>query len=149
MQTGGVYQNMVDNNTMVYIAKFGKSKTWNNASLTKLSGAYIGKYDIDEHSLFQPLFSNLFIGEIMRMDATEFPLWQVALKHRFPGKLKMHLAFTAVAQIEDAKTNEQDIELGLMAFKNHLKVTLIGSRVETLALPNEFYMARVELRLAF
>ena len=149
MQTGGVYQNMKDNNTLVYIAKLGKSKTWKNASLTKISGAYIGKSNIDNNAIFQPLFSNLFIGEVMRMDAAEFPLWQAAIKHRFPGKLKMHIAFKAVAQIEDNKTTEQDIELGLMAFKNHLKITLIGSRIETLALPNEVYMARIEARLAF
>jgi hypothetical protein len=148
-QTGAVYQNMLNNNTIVYIAKFGKSKTWNNASNTKISGAYIGKSDIDNNSLFQPLFSNLFLGEIMRLDAAEFPLWQVALKHRFPGKLKFHIAVKTVGQIEDAEINEQDLELGIIALKNHLKVTLIGSRVESLLLPNEFYMARVEIRLAF
>ena len=148
-QTGSIYQNMLNNNTVVYIAKFGKSIIWNNASNTKISGAYIGKTNIDDDALFQPLFSNLFIGEIMRMDATEFPLWQAAIKHRFPGKLKLHVAVKAVAQLDNAKTNEQDIELGLMALKNHIKLTLIGSRVETLALPNEFYMARIEMRIAF
>ena len=149
LQIGSVYQNMLNNNSIVYIAKFGKNITWNNASNTKISGAYIGKSNIDENAIFQPLFSNLFIGEIMRMDATEFPLWQVAIKHRFPGKLKLHIAIKAVAQLENMKTNEQDIELGLMAFKNHIKLTLIGSRVETLALPKEFYMARIEMRVAF
>ena len=151
MQTGAVYQNMLHNNAVVYIAKFGKSKTWGNASNTKLSGAVIGKHDIDQNALFQPLFSNLFIGEIMRMDATEFPLWQVAIKHRFPGKMKFHIAFKSVTQIEDARTNEQDVEFGFLALKKHLKLTLIGSRVESQAIgiDNEFYMARVELRLAF
>ena len=149
MQASSIYQNMQNNNSFVYIAKIGKSKIWENASNTKLSGAYIGKVNIDDNALFQPLFSNLFIGEIMRMDATEFPLWQVALKHRFPGKLKMHVAVKAVAQTDNNKTNEQDIEFGLMAFKNHIKLTLIGSRVETLALPEDFYMARLEMRVAF
>ena len=149
LQTGGIYQNMKDNNSIVYIAKVAKSKSWDNASLTKISGAFIGKTNIDDNAVFQPLFSNLFIGEVMRMDATEFPLWQAMVKHRFPGKLKMHVAFKTVAQIEDAKTNEQDVEFGMLAFKNHLKVTLIGSRIKTLLLPNEFYMARLEMRLAF
>ncbi len=149
IQTGGIYQNMLHQNTFVYIAKFGKSRTWDNASLTKISGAYIGKVDIDNNATFQPLFSNLFIGEIMRMDAAQFPLWQAMIKHRFPGKRKFHIAAKFVGQIEDAETNEQDLELGLMAFKNHLKVTFIGSHVQTLALPNDFMMFRVEMRLAF
>ncbi len=148
-QTGGVYQNMKNNNTFVYIAKFAKSHTWKNASNTKISGAYIGKADIDDNAIFQPLFSNLFLGEIMRMDAPDFPLWQGAIKHRFSGKLKFHLAFKAVGQTEQPKTNEQDIEAGVLLFKNHLKITLVGSRVQTNNLPNEFYTARVEMRLAF
>ena len=148
-QAGGVYQNMNENNTLVYIAKLGKNMSWDNGHNTKFSASFIGKYDFDDDAIFQPLFSNLFIGEVIRMDATDFPLWQAAIKHRFPGKLKFHVAVKAVSQIEDAKTNEQDIEVGLLALRKHLKVTLIGSRVETELLPNEFYMARLELRLAF
>jgi len=148
-QAGPVYQNMKNNNTLIYIAKFGKSKTWSNASNTKISGAFIGKYNIDQNAIFQPLFSNLFLGEIMRMDAADFPLWQAAIKHRFPGKLNLHIAVKTVAQIEDPKTNEQNIELGIITLKKHLKVTLVTSRVETQYLPTQFYTARLEMRLAF
>jgi hypothetical protein len=104
--------------------KFGKTKTWGNASNTRISGAFIGKYDIDKDAIFQPLFSNLFLGEIMRLDAPDFPLWQAAIKHRFAGKLKIHLAIKAVSQINDPLTNEQNLEFGIIPFKNHLKVTL-------------------------
>jgi len=148
-QMGGVYQNMKANNTFVYIFKLGKNMSWDNGSNTKLNASFIGKYNIDDNAIFQPLFSNLFIGEVMRMDAADFPLWQTAIKHRFAGKLKLHIALKAVAQIEDTKTNEQDIEIGMLALKKHLKITLIGSRVDTRLLPNEFYMARAEFRLAF
>ena len=149
MQTGAVYQNMLNNNALVYIAKLGKSQSWNNGSLTKISGAYIGKYNIDDNAIFQPLFSNLFIGEVVRMDAPNFPLWQAAVKHRFPGKMKFHIAIKAVGELENAKTNEQDIEFGFLAFKKHLKATIIGSRIESLAFDNDVIMARIELRLAF
>ncbi len=149
MQTGAVYQNMLNNNTLVYIAKVGKSQSWNNASLTKISGAYIGKSNIDDNAIFQPLFSNLFIGEVVRMDAPNFPLWQASIKHRFPGKMKFHIAIKAVGELENAKTNEQDIEFGFLAFRKHLKATLIGSRIESLAFDNDVFMARIELRLAF
>ncbi len=149
MQTGAVYQNMLNNNTLVYITKLGKSQSWNNGSLTKISGAYIGKSNIDDNAIFQPLFSNLFIGEVVRMDAPNFPLWQASIKHRFPGKLKFYIALKAVGELENTKTNEQDIEFGFLAFKNHLKVTLIGSRIESLAFDNNVFMPRLELRLAF
>jgi len=149
LQTGPIYQNMKNNNAIVYIVKFGKSKVWNNASQTKVSAAFIGKYNIDKDAIFQPLFSNLFLGEIMRMDVADFPLWQASIKHRFPGKLKFHIAIKSVAQIENPHTNEQNIEFGLFAFKKHLKVTLVGSTVQTELLPNRFYTTRLELRMAF
>ena len=149
MQTGAVYQDMKDNNTLVYIGKLGKNQSWNNGSLTKISGAYIGKYNIDDNAIFQPLFSNLFLGEVVRMDAPNFPLWQAAIKHHFPNKMKFHVALKAVGELENAKTNEQDIEFGFLAFKNHLKTTLIGSRITSGVFSNDVYMARVELRLAF
>jgi hypothetical protein len=148
-QTGAVYQNMKDNNSVAYIAKIGRNITWKNASNTKLSVGYIGKYNVDDDALFQPVFSNLFLGEIMRMDAVDFPLWQTTIKHRFPGKLKFHLALKSVGQIALGKTNEQNIEAGILLFKNHLKVTLIGSHVNTELLPKDFYTTRLELRLAF
>jgi len=149
MQTGGVFQFMNHNDAFVYIVKIAKSKTWDNASNTKLSAAYIGKANIDDNAIFQPLFSNLFIGEVMRMDAPDFPIWQIALKHRFPGKLKLHIAVKTVGQIELSKTNEQDLEVGMKIFKNHLKVTGILSHVSSNALPDDFIMARLEIRLAF
>jgi hypothetical protein len=149
LQAGPVFQSMKDNNSLVYIAKLGRNVTWENASNTKFSAAYIGKYDMDENAIFQPLFSNLFLGEIMRMDAPDFPLWQAAVKHRFPGKLKFHLAAKAVGQIHDPKTNEQNLEIGMLLFNNHIKTTLIGSHVNTQYLPRDFFTTRLEIRIAF
>ena len=148
-QTGGIYQNMKNNNTIVYIAALGKNHGWNNGSNTTINGAFIGKANIDANARFQPLFSNLFLGEIMRLDANDFPLWQSEIKHNFPGKLKFHIALKAVGQIKDSKTNEQDIELGIKTFKNHLKLTAIFSRVETLTFPDDLYIARMEMKIAF
>ena len=149
MQTGAVYQNMSNNNSIAYITRLGKSISWDNGSLTKVSGAYIGKYNIDNNAIFQPLFSNLFIGEIVRMDAPNFPLWQAAVKHRFAGKMKFHIALKAVGELENNKTNEQDLEIGFLAFKKHFKVTLIGSRVESQVFDKDVFMGRVEMRLSF
>ena len=149
LQTGAVYQNMQNNNMLVHITQLRKSKSWNNSSLTKVTAAYIGKSNIDDNAIFQPLFSNLFIGEVVRMDAPNFPLWQTSIKHRFPGKYKFHIALKAVGELENAKTNEQDVEIGFFTFNKHLKTTFIGSRIVSNVFPNDVFMARVELRLAF
>jgi len=147
-QTGGVYQNMNYNNALVYILNLGRSVTWGSGAYTKFNAAYIGKYNIDENALFQPLFSNMFLGEVMRMDAVDFPLWKATVKHNFPGKIKFDVALKAVGQVEGNKTNEFDIESSLRLW-NHVKLTGILSRVDTQALPEVVYMARLEVRVAF
>lgn len=146
---GGIYQNMHNNNTVIYIANIGRILSWQNGSSSRIDASYIGKADVLQNALYMPLFSNLYLGEIMRLDATDFPLWNAKINHRFPGKLKFNIGVKAVGQIKNAKTSEQDIELGISTFKNHLKVTLIGSRVQTNLTPNDFFMLRAELRLAF
>ena len=147
-QTGAVYQNMELNNALVYIASLGRNITWNSGAYTKFGAAYIGKYNIDDDAIFQPLFSNMFLGEVMRMDATDFPLWKGSVSHHFPGKLKLHVALKAVGQIEGNETSEIDFEAGVKLFK-HVKMTSILSRIETNDFQNEIYMARLELRVAF
>jgi hypothetical protein len=100
-------------------------------------------------AIYQPLFSNLFLGEVMRLDVADFPLWTSSIRYRFPGKLKLNFGFKATGQIQDNKTNEQNIESSITTLKNHLKLTLIGSRVDSKFFPEEFYMLRIEARLAF
>ncbi|MDD3685550.1 MAG: hypothetical protein PHE56_02165 [Bacteroidales bacterium] len=146
---GGVYQNLSNNNTLIYLGNLGKIFSWQDGSNTKLSAGYIGKIDFSTGALYQPIFSNLFLGEIMRLDVADFPLWTASVNHRFPGKLKFDIAVKAVGQINGWNTNEQDLEFGILTFKNHLKVTVIGSRVQTSLTPEDFYMVRTELRLAF
>ncbi len=148
LQAGAVYQNMNLNNSLVYIATLKRSITWNSGAYSNVGIGYIGKYDIDENAIFQPLFSNMFLGEIMRLDATDFPLWKANLSHNFPGKLKFHVSLKAVGQIEANETSEIDLEAGLKLF-GHAKVTTIFSRIEGIAFPEDIYMARLELRVAF
>lgn len=147
-QTGVVYQNMVKNNSLIYIGKLGRMFTWKSGANTELAATYVGKHDFDDNALFQPIFSNLFLGEIMRLDATDFPLWDASIKHNFTGKLKFNIELKAVGQIEGNKTSEIDFVAGIKLFK-HSKITTIFSWVETNALVDDLYMARLELRVAF
>jgi hypothetical protein len=148
LQTGAIFQYMKDNNSFVYITKLNRNFMWNSGDHTEIGTAFIGKYNIDKDALFQPLFSNLFLGEIMRLDATDFPLWHASIKHKFSGKLKFHIGLKTVGQIYDNKTQEIDLEAGLKLF-NHVKITTIFSQVQSKALPNNTYMGRLELRIAF
>ena len=56
-----------------------------------------------------------------------------------------HLSIQNYALIEAL---EIDFEAGIKLF-NHVKMTGILSRVESLAFPEDIYMARLEIRVAF
>lgn len=149
LQTSTIYQHMDQNNMLIYRALLKRSFIWGNGSNTQLSAGYIGDINIDHDPLFQPLFSNMFLGEVIRLDLVNLPLWYGSIKHRFPGDLKFYVALSAVGQLDDAETEEQDLEIGVTTLKKHLKLTLIGSRIKTTLLPKTFYMARLEMRFAF
>jgi len=125
-----------------------RSINWQKIGMTQLEAAFIGKHEIDDNAVFQPLFSNLFIGEVMRLDAPDFPLWNAKIKHNFVGKLKFDVSLKAMGQIKANKTSEIDLEFSTKLL-NHLKISTILSRIQSDALPNEIYMTRLELRVAF
>ncbi len=148
MQTGGIYQNMENHNALVYTAELGRNIPWKSGDNTELGAAWIGKYKIDDGAIFQPLFSNLFLGEIMRLGAADFPLWKTSVKHTFHGKINFSAEIEAVGQTKGHETSEIDLKLGAELF-NHSKITAILSRVETQALKDDIVMGRLEMRVAF
>ncbi len=147
-QTGLVGQAMPSNNAMVYHARLGRNINWKKGAMTEIEAGYIGLLEVDKGAVFQPLFSNLFLGEIMRLDAADFPLWTAEIKHRFPGKAALHTAVKAVGQTSGNNTNEIDLEIGAKLF-NHSKITAILSHVQTDALADDVFMTRLEVRVAF
>jgi hypothetical protein len=152
VRTGAVYQALEDNNALVYILQSRKAYMWSSGMQTDLIFSYIGKTDVDDSAVFQPLFSNLFIGEVMRMDATSFPLWTAEVKHRFGGKLRYKAALKAAAQLEGDHTREIDLENSIHLWK-HIQATFLLSHVESeafeTAYPDGVNMARMEVRAAF
>ena len=152
LRTGAVYQSLEDNNALVFIMQSRKAFMWNSGMNTDVIVSYIGQSDVDDSAIFQPLFSNLFIGEVMRMDATSFPLWTAEVKHRFGGKLRYKTALKAVGQVEGDKTQEIDLENSIHLLK-HVQATLLLSHVESDAFavdfPDGVNMARMEVRVAF
>jgi hypothetical protein len=112
------------------------------------SAGYFGKFEIDTDALFVPSFANYYMGEIMRMDAWDVPIVLAELKHKFPGKTKTYVRLRAVKQLHSYQTGVLDMEVGAKFFK-HIKLTGIFSVIDSEAIPDLKYMARIELRAAF
>lgn len=142
-----ILQHMSDQNALAWITKLHKNMVWNSGATTHLGVGYFGTHSIDTDATFQPLFSNLFVGEIVRLEAVNFPLATATMGHTLPWH---HISFKLklTQQIQDHETSEIDFLTGIELF-DHTKITLILSKVDSRALPETIHMVRVEGKVAF
>jgi hypothetical protein len=156
LKNEGVYQMAQGNAAIIHYGTLTKDFYWNNASNTSMQVGYYGKYDIDKNAAFLASFSNLFKGEIMRLDAIDVPIVFSSVRHNFAGTRKFYAQLQGVRQLYAEQINEADLELGADFFK-HLRVVGIGSYITSFAVPEggtaptekEDYVGKLELRLGF
>ncbi len=140
-------QTILNNNALVYYVNLSKSFNFGSKGQTSFNFKYYGKYDIDNNAIAYSSFSNLFIGEVMRMDLMDLPLYQLSAKHRIP-KWKLHVKLQATQQFKDNNISEYNIAIGKTFFK-HAKLTTMLSKLDADNLAKEYYLVRAELRVTF
>lgn len=141
-------QLITNQNTVGYYINLNKNINW-KAGLSSLNITYAGKYEITENTNFYAAYSNLFMGEVMRMDLWDMPLIGFEAKHSFKSKLKPYLKIKAVQQLTPINTGALDFESGFQ-FLKHCKFTGIFSKIHSDLLPEKTnYLVRFELRVAF
>ena len=149
LKAQAMYQNGTGPDALIYYGLAEKELFWANASNTSFHAGYFGKYDLDGPARFEASFSNLFKGEIMRMDAIDVPLLFTGVRHNFAGKRKLYLQLQAVRQLNAEKMKEVDFEIGADFFRR-LRVVAIGSYVySTVTKERENLVAKMEIRLGF
>lgn len=130
-----------------YIGYIGIDKVhfWPKRNRTILSAGYYTFLSENENNNAAMSFSNLWYGEVIRLDGVDMPFWQVSAKHNFP-KIKTHLKLQYVKQLHDQQMSEVDFAIGKTWFK-HLKTTAMFGRMTALELEKIYYMARLEVRI--
>lgn len=78
-------QSATGNNAWIYSISADKQFSWSNGQLTRIFGRYIGMNSIDSSAVAVNSFSNVFAGEVLRLDAFELPILQIGLKHSIPA----------------------------------------------------------------
>ncbi|MCD4813050.1 hypothetical protein K8S19_05105 [bacterium] len=144
----GINQTIDSESTLAYTIELGKDFIYDSGALTSISVGYLGQSEWNGDAKFQPTFSNLFFGEVMRLDAVNLPLAFAEVRHRFPGKLKPYVQLKGVKQLEDQQTMEMNFEAGVSLF-GHVEPAVILSRIEALGLEEVIHMVRLELKVAF
>lgn len=141
-------QYILNDHALAFYAQIEKEHTWSRGSTSLFDFSYLGKIDIDEGAHFYPAFSNLFAGEIMRLDAIDLPLLQGSVKHYFTGKNKIKVQLNGVRQVNRNHSQELDLIAGIKLL-GHVRLTIIGSYLSSEALDNDYWMGKIELRVAF
>ncbi|MEA3445087.1 MAG: hypothetical protein U9R19_10225 [Bacteroidota bacterium] len=140
-----LHQEIENQRALIYHFKLSKSYKWKKGNRTSFALGYYGKLNFDENAKAQMSYSNLFIGEVMRLDAYDMPMYQLSAKHNFP-KIRLHIKLQAVKQLNDDEISELNIAVGKTFFKN-IKLTSMFSKMEANSLNDTFYMGRLEMRI--
>jgi len=164
-------QSSKNNNAIIYSAIADKQIDWANGQMTKLFARYIGMKKNDAGAIATNSFSNIFAGEVLRLDALDMPFVQIGLKHSFPA-IKTSLKIQGAMQTgavtgytpDDYNTTPGKMkELDLTLSKNLGKAFLLNATIGYLNHPNMItddsaylkyvsrnsFFGKVELRITF
>jgi hypothetical protein len=137
-----------NNNVYSYMAELDENFVWKSNANTNINIGYMGKLNIDTGAVFMPAFTNLFLGEVARLDAFDLPAYYGSIKHTFPIKFNPHLRLRFVGQEIGNNTKEFDVEAGFK-FSGHAKFTGIYSLISSNLVQSNINMFRLEIRYAF
>jgi len=143
-----VDQYILNDHAVAFWLELEKEYFWENGAVTKLGISYLDKIDIDQNAHFYPAFSNLFMGEVMRLDAIDLPLLSGSAKHHFKSKKKTYVQLNIVRQLKGNHSGELDLQFGRKV-SDHFLLTSIISYMTSELLENNFWMAKLEARYAF
>jgi hypothetical protein len=163
-------QSAAGNTGLLYNITAQKQITWANQQQTKVFGRYIGMIRIDSTAHALNSFSNVFAGEVLRLDAIELPIFQCGIKHSFPA-LQMSVKLQAALQTGETRgyvynvwnsppTNDRMQEYDLVVSKNFGNHLLINGHLGYLVYPkmtdrayvyetNRTPWGKVEMRYTF
>jgi hypothetical protein len=103
-----LYQTAPGKAGLIYSLAAESQITWPNGFLTKGIARYIGFHAIDSGARSSYSFSNVFAGEILRLDAIDAPFLQIGIKQSFPG-IKTSLKLQMAQQIGQPKLSDWEI----------------------------------------
>jgi hypothetical protein len=164
-----ILQSASSNHALLYSLTLQKQISWPNKQQTKLYARYLGLLKIESTATTLNSFSNVFAGEVLRMDAIELPLLQVGLKHSIPtwkasiklqaalqtGQTDGYLSDPYNPELNNDRMQEYDLVLS----KNIGKSLLVNGYMGYLIYPlmtdayvyetNRTLWGKIEMRLTF
>ena len=118
-----------------------------NLGFTDINGSYYYFYKLSDQAAPMLSYTNLFLGEVLRLDAVEMPLASVYVKHRFKNK-GMSLKLQYATETKRDAMREVDLQLN-KNFGHLLHVIVTGGWMHGGEINDNTMLGRVELRFTF
>jgi hypothetical protein len=141
-----LFQSETSNKALIYSMKLEKLLE-GEKSRTSLNLRYLGKTNIDSGAKILNSFSNIFAGDVIRLDAIDLPFIQAGFKHSL-SRQKIHFKAQLASQVNGNSMKEFDLEAGKKFGKN-LQVNLLNGIVRSKLLSDDALMSRIEFRYYF
>jgi len=141
-----LYQSAQDNKAIIYL--FSLEKLINGEKLrTSINMRYTGFSAFDENAKILNSFSNIFAGNVLRLDSGDLSFIQAGIKFSV-RPVRTHLKIQYTAQTIKNAMQEFDLELG-KKFMKHLQVNALGAVVNSPLLEKRAILGRIEFRFYF
>jgi len=141
-----------------YLIDLENSFSLSAAGVSTINGGYLGAPNNSDDLRFSPAFSNLFLGEALKLDSIQAPLFYGSLYHTIPLRWPVTAGVFYTAQTEDHKAREWDFEIGIqpredlnignVPLLDHLTIRTIFSLVDADDLDDQLKTWKVEFRWA-
>jgi len=141
-------QVMDGNNAVIWKTGLQKEYFRNSGAFSSLRVGYFGIHRIDSHVQYFPSYSNLFKGEVMKLDMMHLPLLEVEAVHRFAGGLKQELKGAYIHQVKSSKTREVDFMYSMQPWK-HLNLHVITAYMQSKLMEKDNFLLKLEAHFAF
>jgi len=141
-----LFQSATNNRAVIYNFHLEKSFE-GEKNRTSISLRYVGKTNIDTDAHILNSFSNIFAGDVIRLDAIDASFIQAGIKYNFPES-KIHLKAQFASQLTDNNMKECDFEIG-KKFGKHLQINALSGMAKSSLLSNDAFLGRIEFRYYF
>jgi hypothetical protein len=139
-------QTATGNSALLYDLNLEKSVDLEKSRLS-MNLRYMAKSNIDTDAKILNSFSNIFAGDVIRLDAIDGSIVQMGVKLNFPTS-KLHFKAQYAGKSVGNKMNEIDLEIGKKIGKR-LQINATGGYVTSYLLDKDAQLGRIELRYNF
>ena len=141
-----LYQNATANNAILYSLGLRKMFIMENTQRFEFQARVIESTELDKGAMIRNSFSNLFLGDVIRLEAKDLPLYQASLRYSIP-KHSLHFKIQYTSEFDKKGLSEVDISVGKRVFKQ-VQLSAIGGYIKSPTLEHgDAFLARIEARV--